>query len=452
MYDQIKKIFDIITDNNYECYIVGGTVRDIIMGFEPHDYDITTNATPNEITDIFTSRGYKVVPTGIEHGTVTVLVDDIPFEITTYRVDAKCNGRHCEVQFVRSLEEDVKRRDFTINALAMDEDGNIIDLVNGLEDIKNKIIRTVGDPEQRFTEDYLRILRAIRFSTKLNFNIHPNTYRVITRLYQNLIKISRERIREEFTRIIQSSNRVKGLTTLYDTGIIDLIIPGFSQLAYIAQPKEFHPEGDVLTHTMLAMSYIEENDSLELILATLLHDIGKQDAYSWDIEKQRITFKGHETISSEKSKIILQDLKYDNDTIDNVHYIIINHMVFHKDDITKLRKSTIKKLMLKKVDEKYVPNPLFGDLVKLYKYDILASDRNLTNYFNLLRRIGEIREEIEKEPPVRLITGYDVMDLGIKPGPIISEIMTKIEDAQLEGTIKTREDALVYLQDLINNI
>lgn len=448
MYEQIKKIFDILIENGYQCYIIGGAVRDIIMGVEPKDYDFATSALPNEITDVFTSQGYKVIPTGIQHGTVSVLIDDTTFEITAFRADKFCDGRHCEVQFVRSLEEDIKRRDFTINALAMDKDDNIIDLVGGLDDIKNKIIRTVGDPEQRFTEDYLRILRAIRFATKLNFDIHPNTYKAILRLYQNLSKISKERVRDEFTKIVQTPNRVKGLTTLYDTGIIDLIIPKFSQLAYIAQPKEYHPEGDVLTHTILTVSQIEEDDSLELILATLLHDIGKPDAYGWDAEKQRITFKGHETISAEKSRIILQDLKYDNDTIDKVHYLVLNHMIFHKEDITKLRKSTIKKLLLIKVDEKYVPNPLFDDLVKLYKYDILASDRNLENYFKLLRRIAEIREEIKKEPPVRLVTGYDVMELGIKPGPIISEIMSKVEDAQLEGTIKTREDALIYLKEL----
>ena len=455
MYEQIQKIFEILTDNNYEVYIAGGAVRDIVMGMEPNDYDFTTSALPSEVTDVFTSQGYKVIPTGIDHGTVTLVMDDIPFELTTYRIDAACNGRHCEVQFVRSLEEDIKRRDFTINALVMDKNGEIIDLVNGLEDIKNKIIRTVGDPEQRFHEDYLRILRAIRFSTKLNFNIHPNTYQAILKLYQNLSKISRERIRDEFTKIIQSPNRVKGLTTLYDTGIIDLIIPKFSELAYIDQPPIYHPEGDVLTHTMLAISYMEENDSLELILSVILHDIGKPDAYSWDTEKQRITFKGHETISAEKSKVVLQDLKYDNDMVDKVHYLILNHMVFHKDDIAKLRKSTIKKLILIKAeghqklsDEKYVPNPLFDDLVKLYKYDILSSDGNLTNYFKLLKRVTEIREEIKKEPPIRLITGYDVMEVGIKPGPIISEIMSKIEDAQLDGTIKTREDALKYLTDL----
>lgn len=451
MYEQILKIFNILIDNGYECFIIGGAVRDIVMGIEPHDYDFATSAIPENIIESFQSKGYKVIPTGIEHGTVTVIIDDIPFELTTYRIDAECNGRHCEVQFVRSLEEDIKRRDFTINALVMDKNDEIIDLVNGLDDIKNKIIRTVGDPEQRFQEDYLRILRAIRFATKLNFNIHPNTYRAMLKLYQNLNKISRERIRDEFTKIIQSPNRVKGLTTLYDTGIIDLIIPKFSELAYIAQPPIFHPEGDVLTHTMLAMSYIEENDSLELILATLLHDIGKPEAYSWDTDKQRITFKGHETVSAEKSKVILRDLKYDNNIIDKIHYIILNHMIFHQDDIAKLRKSTIKRLILIEAEgqQKYVPNPLFDDLVKLYKYDILASDRNLTNYFNLLKRVAEIREEIKKEPPIRLITGYDVMGLGIKPGPIISELMSKVEDAQLEGTIKMREDALKYLRDLV---
>lgn len=172
MYEQIQKIFNILINSGHQCYIVGGAVRDIVMGIEPHDY-FTTDALPIEIMDIFQSKGYKIVPTGIEHGTVTVIIDDIPFEITTYRKDKFCDGRHCEVEFTLSLEEDIKRRDFTINALAMNKDNEIIDFVNGLEDIKNKTIRTVGDSEIRFTEDYLRILRAIRFSTKFIQTLFP---------------------------------------------------------------------------------------------------------------------------------------------------------------------------------------------------------------------------------------------------------------------------------------
>ena len=454
MYEQIQKIFTILINNDCEVYIAGGAVRDIVMGIEPHDYDFVTSALPSEVADIFTSQGHKVIPTGIEHGTVTVLIDDIPFETTTYRIDTRCDGRHCEVQFVRSLEEDIKRRDFTINALAMDKDNNIIDLVNGLEDIKNKIIRTVGDPEQRFTEDYLRILRAVRFSTKLNFNIHPNTFSAILKLYQNLTKISRERIREEFTRILQSSNRIKGVLMLYETNIIDIIIPDFSKLADVQQPVEFHPEGDVFKHTTMVLSKIEEGDSLHLILATLLHDFGKLYTYTFDIEKQRITFNEHDIVGAQQAKEVLCDLKYDNDTIEKVYYIISNHMKLHQ----KLAKSTIKRLMLTKTDTGYIYNPVFDELLKLHKYEIDASIKSFTEEEkktekDLLRNVKEIKaeleEELKKQALKRLITGYDVMNQGIEPGPIISEIMTKIDDAQLEGTITTREDALRYLNQII---
>lgn len=448
MYEQVQKIFDIFAKHNYEVFIAGGAVRDIVMGISPHDYDFTTNAIPNEIISIFESEKYKTIPTGIEHGTVTVLVDNITFEITTYRKDTLCDGRHCIPEFAHSLEEDISRRDFTINALAMDRDNNIIDLVNGLEDIKNKIIRTVGDPYQRFQEDYLRILRAIRFSSKLNFEIHPDTYEAIKKLHHNLNKISKERIRDEFSKILLSPYRTKGLLMLYDTNIIDIIIPDFSKLAEIQQPPQFHPEGDVLTHSTLTVSSTEENDPLHLILSAILHDIGKFEAYAYDLVKKRITFNGHDAISSQRSKEILFNLKYDTDTIDKVAWLISNHMAFH-DDPNKLRKSTIKKLMLTKIEENYLPNPLFEDLIKLHKYDVLASDKDLKNYYVILEREKEIRVELLKEPPKRLITGYDVMNLGISPGPIISELMSKVEDAQLEGIIKTKEEALNYLKELL---
>lgn len=453
MYEQIQKIFKILIDNNYQIYIVGGAVRDIVMGIEPQDYDFTTSALPNEITDIFTSKGYKVIPTGIEHGTVTVLIDNIPFEITVFRKDKLCDGRHCEIEFTSSLEEDIKRRDFTINSLVMDKDNNIIDLTNGLDDIKNRLIRTVGDPYERFTEDYLRILRAIRFSAKLNFEIDMSTYDAIKALYPNLTKISKERIRDEFSKIILSEHRIKGLMMLYETNIIDIIIPDFSILADIEQPKEFHPEGDVLKHTILILEKIEEGDSLHLILATLLHDYGKIFTYSYDIEKKRITFNEHDIVGAQNVNEILFNLKYDNDTIEKVYYIISNHMKFHQ----KMSKSTIKKLMLIKTDKGYAYNPIFDDLLKLYKYEIEASlkekIKDIEHYEELLKRIEEIKkelnEELKRQTLKRLITGYDIMALGIQPGPIISEIMENIENAQLEGTIKTRDEALEYLKDLI---
>lgn len=454
MYDQIQKIFNILINNNYQCYIAGGAVRDIVRGVEPSDYDFTTSALPREIINVFESAGYKTVPTGIEHGTITVIVDNISFEVTTYRVDTNCDGRHCQVKFTTSLEEDIKRRDFTVNALAMDINNNIIDLVDGIGDIHRKIIKAVGDPDQRFQEDYLRILRAIRFYTKLDFEIEPNTYQSIKKLYLNLTKISKERIRDEFNEILLSPNRIKGILMLYETNIIDIIIPNFSKLADVQQPLEFHPEGDVFKHTTMVLSKIEEGDSLHLILAALLHDFGKLFTYTFDMEKQRITFNEHDIVGAQQSKEVLFKLKYDNDTIDKVYYIISNHMKLHQ----KLAKSTIKRLMLTKTDTGYIYNPVFDELLKLHKYEIDASIKVFTEEEkntekDLLRNVveikGELEEELKKQSLKRLITGYDVMNQGIEPGPIISEIMTKIEDAQLEGTIKTRDDALKYLKDLI---
>lgn len=443
MYEQIQKVFNILISNGYQCYIAGGAVRDIVRGIPPHNYDFTTDATPDIIIRIFESTGYKAIPTGIEHGTITVIVDEMSFQITTYRVDTECDGRHCKVKFTPSLEEYIKRRDLTVNALVMDINNKIIDLVNGIDDIKNKIIRSVGDPEQRFIEDYLRILRAIRFYTTLDFEIEPNTYNAIKKLYPNLIKISRERIRDEFNKILQSSNRLKGLLMLYDLNIIDMIIPNFSLLANVQQPLQFHPEGDVLSHTFLVMEQIEEGDSLDLIISVLLHDKGKLDTYAYDLEKERITFNGHDIVGANLSIEILSNLKYDNDTIDRVYYIISNHMKFHQ----KMSKSTIKRLMIKKTDKGFAYNPTFDDLFKLYKYEINASlkekVKDIENYEETFRIIDEIKEELKEELKrqslQRLITGYDIMALGIPPGPIISEIMDEIEDLQLEGTITTCE-------------
>jgi tRNA nucleotidyltransferase/poly(A) polymerase len=454
MYEQIQKVFNILINNNYQCYIAGGAIRDIVRGVEPSDYDFTTSALPHEIIKVFESAGYKTIPTGIEHGTITVIIDNISFEVTTYRVDTNCDGRHCEVKFSTSLEEDIKRRDFTVNALAMDINNNIIDLIGGIEDIHRRLIKAVGDPDQRFQEDYLRILRAIRFYTKLDFEIDPPTYQSIKKLYPNLIKISRERIRDEFNEILLSPNRIKGIIMLYDTNILDIIISDFSKLTDIQQPLEFHPEGDVFKHTMMVLSKVEDGDSLHLILAILLHDFGKLFTYAFDFEKQRITFNEHDIVGAQQTKEILFNLKYDNDTIEKIYYIISNHMKLHQ----KLAKSTIKRLMLLKTDTGYIYNPVFDELLKLHKYEMDASIKVFTEEEkrteeDLIRNVKEIKaeleEELKKQALKRLITGYDVMNQGIEPGPMISEIMAKIEDAQLEGTIKTRDQALEYLKILI---
>ena len=244
------ELINLFYDSNYDAYLVGGSVRDILMGREIKDIDITTNATPQQIIQFCNTNNLKYIETGIQHGTITIIFNDILIEVTTFRVDKNCDGRHCNVEFVKTLEEDLSRRDFTMNAIAINKDGQLIDPFNGIKDIENKIIRTVGDASTRFEEDKLRALRAVRFVTTLNFIIENNTYIAVKNT--NLGSISKERIRDEFIKIFLSNNRFNGIGTLHYTGLLNQILPEVSLLEGVEQDEFHHPEKDVFVHTMLA--------------------------------------------------------------------------------------------------------------------------------------------------------------------------------------------------------
>lgn len=414
----MKQVFKTLQSAGFECFLVGGAVRDLILNKTPHDYDFATNAHPEQVMKLFD----KVIPTGLSHGTVTVILENKSFEITTYRIDTNCDGRHCKVVFSDNLKDDLSRRDFRINAMAMDSNMNLIDLFGGKEDIEQGWIETVGHPKLRFEEDKLRILRGVRFATVLDFKIKKQVFEEIKK--QTLSGISNERIRDEFIKIIMSDYNVRGIKLLDKTGLLNEILPEMEAMKNLkAGNQEHHPEKDTYEHTLIALKSLPKLASLELRLATLLHDIGKPP--TWD----DYHFKGHEAVGSIMAKEILKRLKFPSNIISNVSWLVANHMRIHRFD--ELRNA--KKIRL-------IQAPLFYDLLELLKADIMVKSTypdEIVEYINNT----EIKETVE-----RLITGHDVMDAGIPPSPKISEILSEVENLQLEGVINTREDALTYIR------
>jgi len=451
--DKIDTAFELINlfhDNNYEAYLIGGSVRDLLMSREIKDIDITTNALPFQIKEVAKKLGLKYIETGIQHGTITIVYNDVFIEVTTFRVDLDCDGRHCNVRFVRSLKKDLSRRDFTINAIALDRNGNPIDLFNGVLDIQNKVIRAVGNPNIRFEEDKLRALRAIRFATVLNFDIEQHTYNAIKNV--SLEFISKERIKDEFIKVLLSSNKIRGVELLRLSGLMDQIIPEITILKDVLQDEINHPEKDVYTHTILSLKNVsdnnyDKNDSLELILSILLHDIGKPLTRSFESEHE-IHFYEHEKYGAEITEAILTRLKFPTKTIEKVKWLVENHMRIHH--FNEMKKS-------KKV--KLIEHEHFSDLMSLAIADIEGSSalngsiNDLKIIYNIDKFIGEYREEIKNIPILKqkLINGFDIMNLGVSPkeGIKIGQILEKVNDAIIEENINTKEEALKYAKGLI---
>ena len=475
--DEAFKLINLLYNyNKYEAYLVGGSVRDLLMERKIKDNDITTNATPEQIIEVAKQNNLKYIETGIKHGTVTVIYNDIPMEVTTFRVDKNCDGRHCNVEFVKTLKEDLSRRDFTINAMAIDKNWNLIDLFEGQFDIESKIIRTVGNPKKRFAEDKLRLLRAIRFATVLNFTIEEDTWNGFKE-FEGQLKIhsdheiiedekyywiysqpvSDERIRDEIEKILLSSNRIKGIRLLDASGMLSEILPEIISLKGVTQAELHHPEKDTFVHTMLALDSLfnkdedkwdEDNDiSLELILGILLHDIGKPQTRNFESETE-IHFYEHEKVGAEISEVILKKLKFTTKTIEKVKWLVANHMrIHHFDDMKKSKKVSL-------IEHEYFP-----DLVRLAIADINGSsglNETTTDYeviYNIEKFVNEYTEEVKNRPALqlKLINGYDVMNLGVSKseGIKIGQILEKVNDVVIEGVINTKEEALEFVKGMI---
>ena len=436
-YNSVKSIIKSLLDAGCESYIVGGAVRDLALNIIPKEYDICTSATPEQINNIF--KRTKLV--GQSFGVSIVVHNDIAFELATFRQEFDySDGRHPDkVEYTLDVRDDIKRRDFTVNGLLLNPlNEELIDHCGGISDLENKIIRTIGNPNERFNEDHLRILRAIRFSNHLNFHIDDDTKKAMTKAYKSIINISIERVRDEITKILSGNNPGNGLKLLDYFGILELFLPEVLMMKNVDQPKDFHPEGDVFIHTCLVLDKLAQSDplnSIEVIYGALFHDIGKPDTFE---KTDRIRFNRHEYVGAIKAENICKRLKFSKKQTDSIVSLVKEHMKFG--NVMNMKKSTFKR---------FISMDNFDDHLKLHKADCLGSHGDLS----LLEFTLNEMKNLENEPtlPKPFINGDDLINLGIKPGPHYKLILNQIFDEQLEGHIKSRDDALNKLKEILNN-
>lgn len=417
-----------LRDAGYAVFFVGGCVRDRLLHRSGGDYDLATDARPEQLLRLFPGSGLV----GAHFGVVFVRGPESSLELATFRSDhAYFDGRHPrEVAFETDPRADVLRRDFTINALLEDPfTGEITDFVNGRADLEARLIQAIGEPERRFEEDHLRMLRAVRFAARLGFTIEPATFDAIRRLAPRISRVSAERIRDELVRILTEGGARSGFELLDATGLLAQILPEVARMKGVEQPPAFHPEGDVWTHTLLLLDNLH-NPPVPLALAALLHDVGKPPTFRI---VERIRFDGHVEAGVDIARDILLRLRFSNDDIEQTIGLIAHHM--HWKDVERMKESTLKRfLRLENFDQH----------LELHRLDCLASDRDLGHYdFVQARRAALPPDQIR--PPL-LLNGADLIAAGYTPGPLFKQILGAVEDAQLEGNLQSKEEALAFVR------
>ena len=419
-----------LRENGHMAYFAGGCVRDMVRGLTPKDYDIATDARPEAVQKLF-PRTYAV---GAHFGVIIVLENGFQFEVATFRSDeGYIDGRHPSAVRFSSPEEDAKRRDFTINGMFYDPVAEeVIDFVGGRADIAAKLVRAIGDPAERLAEDRLRMLRAVRFATVLDYKIDNGTWKALVANAPSINQISAERIRDELVRVLTSPNRVRGWDLLDSSGLMRVILPEIDAMKGCLQPQQFHPEGDVFQHTRLMLQFLSEKVSVPLVFSVVLHDVAKPRTATVD-ETGRIRFSGHDRLGAEMTEEIMRRLRFSGAEIEATVEMVRQHMVFK--DVPKMRVAKLKRFMAR---------PTFEDELELHRVDCEGSHRMLDNYEFLLRK----REEFANEPiiPLPLVRGDDLIALGLKPGPKFGEILEAAETEQLEGKLRTREEALEWVK------
>ena len=432
-----NEIIHNLQNNGYEAFLVGGCVRDSILGRPIHDYDITTSATPYEMMKVFKDK--RIIETGLQHGTITIVINGEGYECTTYRIDNNYSDsrRPDSVAFTRSLEEDLKRRDFTINAMAYNDEVGLIDPFNGMEDIKYHKIRCVGRAKDRFSEDALRILRAIRFASQLGFVLEPDTDWNISKMYKNLENISIERINSEFCKIAASSNFCVQMVLYYE--VFSLFIPEIKDMFGFQQNNPYHMY-DVWNHTVHAIEYCESND-LVTRLAVFFHDIGKPHCYQ-DGEDGIRHFKGHGRVSADMTDKIMKRLRFDNDTREKVV-----KLVYYHDATFEVGKKYVKK-WLNKIGEEQ-----FRRLLNVRRADIKAqTDINQETRLQKIDNIGYILEEVLQDNECfsikdLAVNGKDLITIGYKPGKEIGEVLNNLLDSVISGEYKNEKEKLLEIAE-----
>jgi len=425
-----------LRSRGFQAWLVGGCVRDLVLGREPKDYDIATDAQPEQLLRLFP----KAQLVGAQFG--VVLVDGI--EIATFRSDhSYSDGRHPEgVTFETDPRQDVVRRDFTINALLLDPSvlcsqcspsslySSVVDYVGGLADLEACVIRAIGDPEQRFEEDHLRMLRAVRFAARFGFEIEPGTVAAIQKLHSKILRVAPERIRDELVRILTEGGARRGFELLDASGLLSEILPEIAAMKGVAQPPEFHPEGDVWTHTLIMLEGLR-SPSPTLALGVLLHDVGKPGTFR---VAGRIRFDGHVELGERMGREILNRLRFSNAEIEQVIALIANHMRFSH--VHQMRESTLKRML--RLNR-------FEEHLELHRLDCASSHRHFGNY-EFAKMKFEQAEPAELRP-ARMVTGDDLIAAGYKPGPDFSRMLDLAEDAQLEARIRNKEEGLELVRE-----
>jgi poly(A) polymerase len=434
-----------LREKGFQSYLVGGCVRDLLLGRAPMDYDVSTNATPAEVMSIFPDT-YAV---GAQFGVVLVPVVAGPVvakqespnrsqasavEVATFRSDiGYSDGRHPdEVRFSSDPRQDVARRDFTINGMMLNPlNGEVLDFVGGRDDLRAGIIRTIGDPEQRFSEDKLRMLRAVRFAARFEYGIEPGTLAAMKKLATQTEIVSRERVRDELTRMLTEGQPRKAFLLLDGSGLLREVLPEITTMKGVEQPPEFHPEGDVFVHTLLLLENLPTPCPMTLAWGALLHDVGKPATFR--VAPDRIRFDGHVEVGVKIAEDICRRLRFSNDETEQILALVDNHMRFGH--VSRMKESTLKK---------FLRMPEFDQHLALHRADCLASHGNLSTYEFLQQKQAEIPPDTMRPAP--LVTGDDLIAAGHAPGPKFREILNAVEDAQLEGRLSSRDAALEFVR------
>jgi poly(A) polymerase len=424
-----RSVVDELRRHGHEAWFVGGCVRDELLGRTPPDYDVATSAIPETVQAIFP----HTVPVGAQFGVVIVVAGGIPIEVATFRSDeAYVDGRRPTGVRFTTAREDAERRDFTMNGLFMDPvTGEIQDYVGGRADIEARRIRAIGDPRARFREDKLRLLRAVRFATTVPADIDPETWSAVCELAPAITEVSWERIRVEVVKILVSGRAAFGFRLLRRSGMLKAILPEVEAMSGVEQPPEFHPEGDVLVHTLLALEHLDAapERSPELALAVLLHDVGKPPTF---VRAERIRFDGHDRVGAEMSRAILERLRFPNATIGLVEDLVARHMAFAQ--IREWREAKLRRFLTPPEAEAHLA---------LHRIDCLACHGMLDTWRWCHDRRREFLSESPRPP--RLLTGDDILRLGYPRGPVVGKLLAAVDDERLEGRLTSREEAIQWL-------
>jgi poly(A) polymerase len=428
-----NSICDTLVRSAHQALLVGGCVRDLLLGHEPADYDVTTDATPEQVMKLF-PEGIAV---GAQFGVILVPRDGLKVEVATFRSDVGySDGRHPDsVVYSKTPQEDVQRRDFTINGLLMRHDtGEVLDYVGGQADLEAKFIRAIGEPDRRFAEDKLRMMRAVRFAARFGFEIEAATFRAIRRHVSEIHQVSPERLREELTKMLTEGAARRAFELLDETWLLQQVLPEIGAMKGVEQPPQYHPEGDVWIHTLLILEGLPSGASPTLAWGVLLHDVGKPPTFqSAEQTGDRIRFNDHVEVGVRIAEAICKRLRFSNEDTAQILALVDNHMKFGA--VEEMRAATLKK---------FVRLPRFEEHLALHRLDCLSSHRHLESY-EFVKRFLEVTPP-EQVRPARLLTGDDLLEMGLRPGPLFAEILRSLEDDQLDGRVKTREEAQEYVR------